>query len=82
MVTHDGLLTTYNIARFVINAGISGDFVETGCCQGGSSAMMAYAALHKMKIENCTYLTLLLDCLNHLNLNMKNGWIGTGKFLK
>jgi hypothetical protein len=47
MVTHDGLLTTYSLAKYVIQQSIPGDFVETGCCQGGAAAIMAYAGLHE-----------------------------------
>ena len=44
MVTHDGLMATYDIARHLIRAGIPGVFAEMGCHHGGSAAMMAYAA--------------------------------------
>lgn len=47
MVTHDGLLATYDIARHLIRAKIPGAFVEMGCHHGGSAAMIAYAALRE-----------------------------------
>jgi len=47
MVTHDGLLCTFDIASHVVRANIKGAFVETGCCKGGAAAMMAFAALHQ-----------------------------------
>jgi len=43
MVTHDGLLVSYDIARYVQAAGIAGSIVETGVCQGGSAAIMCIA---------------------------------------
>jgi len=47
MVTHDGLLHSYRIARYIVRRLVPGAFVETGCCQGGAAAMLAYAALHE-----------------------------------
>jgi O-methyltransferase len=44
MVTHDGLLATYDIARHLIRSRIPGAFVEMGCHNGGSAAIIAYAA--------------------------------------
>jgi hypothetical protein len=44
MVTHDGLLVTYDIARHLIRSRIQGAFVEMGCHNGGSAAILAYAA--------------------------------------
>jgi len=43
MVSHDGLLVSYDIARYVQAAGIEGSVVETGVCQGGSAAIMCIA---------------------------------------
>lgn len=47
MVTHDGLLVTYDIARYLVRSKIEGSFVEAGVHRGGSAAMMAYAALQQ-----------------------------------
>ncbi len=49
MVTHDGLLTTFDIASHILREDIPGAFVETGCCKGGSAAMMAFAAIRQNK---------------------------------
>lgn len=49
MVTHDGLLVTYDIASHLARAGIPGAFVETGVHRGGSATMMAIAALRAGK---------------------------------
>ena len=43
MVTYDGLMTTYNISKFVLENNISGVFVETGTWMGGSAAMICAA---------------------------------------
>lgn len=43
MVTYDGLATTYNVSKYVIENRISGAFVETGTWMGGSAAMMCAA---------------------------------------
>lgn len=49
MVTHDGLLATYDICSYLVRANIEGAFVETGVHRGGSASMMALAALRKGK---------------------------------
>jgi len=49
MVTHDGLLVTYDIANYLARSNIEGAFVETGVYRGGSAAMMALAALRNGK---------------------------------
>jgi O-methyltransferase len=46
MVTHDGLLSLFDITRFISKAGVKGAFVETGVCKGGSAAIMAMALMH------------------------------------
>lgn len=46
MVNHDGLLSLFDITRFISESGIKGAFVETGVCKGGSAALMAMALLH------------------------------------
>lgn len=45
MVTHDGLLMTYDIASHLVRADVAGAFLETGVHRGGAAAMMAMAAL-------------------------------------
>lgn len=52
MVTHDGLLATYDIASYLVRANIEGAFVETGVHRGGSTAMMAFAALRQGKARD------------------------------
>lgn len=44
MVTHDGLLATYDLASHMARTGVPGAFIETGVHRGGSAAMMAIAA--------------------------------------
>ena len=43
MVTYDGLVTTYNISKYVLENNISGSFIETGTWRGGSAAIMCAA---------------------------------------
>ena len=45
MVTHDGLMSTFDIASHILRSNIKGVFVETGCCKGGSAAIMAFALI-------------------------------------
>jgi O-methyltransferase len=47
MVTHDGLLSTFDICSHIVRANIKGAFVEMGCCKGGAAAMMAFAVANQ-----------------------------------
>ena len=58
MVTYDGLLSLYQISKYIIQSNIEGSFVETGVCKGGSSALMALAILDYNSNKNLRHLHL------------------------